>query len=838
MKWTTHGKHSSVNLLTFFKTWASLCLFTMLGCLALPGTLAANTGGAEQVNVSAFSEIVNAYVGVYEISGKTAENAAVVIDSNFTGMVFGGYSLNGEANYNLLSLTGGSVTSTLSAGYSASENVEGNTLQIQGGTMQGNIYGGVTIGSGNAVNNRVIMTGGELQFSAPPKDIVGGRSVSGLATENYVHISGGNIEGNISGGSSDSGVVTDNTVLLTGGEISGAVYGGRSLDGNVTGNSVEINGTTYIDNNDVFGGRSNAGNASYNGVQVYNGTIKENIYGGSSLSGDAIGNTITIHQGEFGKGIYGGYALNANASENNLIIYGGRIVGNVYGGFGKNTDRNTVTLSGGEFKEDIYGGYADTVSGGGGTYNVLNIYGAPIFSKANAVLYGAGSSGGLTGDIYTGNTLNIYTKGIQAGSLKNFQNYSFILFNAPEPALLLTDAHAFNSTDTLSISYATPGIEHAVGKPIVLLKSMGGLTLNGLALNPGTLRQGFTLEYSYTLAQDADSLVATISNPQILPESKALLAGRNGGFAALNMAADLVAGAGIENAMAAGFYGNSDYSFAPFYAMSALGERYATGKRIDVKNYALLFGFAKKWELQSADIVMGAFMEGSTGSYISKDTFQTHAPVTGEGDLDSFGAGVLGRVALQSSGLQGLYVEGSFRFGALNSSYSTNDIQDAVGNSPSYTLRVPYYGAHAGIGWHLKITPLTSLDVYGKYLWSRQNAASTLLQADPVKFSALNSQRMRLGFRFAYAINENIRPYLGAAWEYEFAGKQRATSYGYAIAPTSLKGSSALAELGVSVRPSATLPVTFDLGVQGHWGKRQGISGTMQIKFVFGSARK
>ncbi|GHU98657.1 hypothetical protein AGMMS50248_05570 [Deltaproteobacteria bacterium] len=44
-----------------------------------------------------------------------------------------------------------------------------------------------------------------------------------------------------------------------------------------------------------------------------------------------------------------------------------------------------------------------------------------------------------------------------------------------------------------------------------------------------------------------------------------------------------------------------------------------------------------------------------------------------------------------------------------------------------------------------------------------------------VSFNTIDSYRVRGGARFAYAINEYVSPYIGAAFEYEFDGKTRAS---------------------------------------------------------------
>ena len=128
----------------------------------------------------------------------------------------------------------------------------------------------------------------------------------------------------------------------------------------------------------------------------------------------------------------------------------------------------------------------------------------------------------------------------------------------------------------------------------------------------------------------------------------------------------------------------------------------------------------------------------------------------------------------------------------------------------------------------------TSLDTYGRYFWTRLGSDSvTLATADPVRFKATDSHRLRLGSRFAYAVNEFVSPYIGAAYEHEFDGKARATTNGYAIDTPSLRGGTGIFELGLTATPSKNLPLAIDFGVQGYVGKRQGVTGSLQIRFEF-----
>jgi hypothetical protein len=56
---------------------------------------------------------------------------------------------------------------------------------------------------------------------------------------------------------------------------------------------------------------------------------------------------------------------------------------------------------------------------------------------------------------------------------------------------------------------------------------------------------------------------------------------------------------------------------------------------------------------------------------------------------------------------------------------------------------------------------------------------------------------------------------------------------GERLASPSLKGDTGMGEFGLTLKPSSTLPLSFDLGVQGYTGKREGVTGSLQFKFEF-----
>jgi outer membrane autotransporter protein len=283
-------------------------------------------------------------------------------------------------------------------------------------------------------------------------------------------------------------------------------------------------------------------------------------------------------------------------------------------------------------------------------------------------------------------------------------------------------------------------------------------------------------------------------------------------------------------------------------------------------NLSLMTGLSKKLDVDPGHLTFGAFFEYGNGSYDTYNAFSNAASVNGNGDMRYLGGGILGRFefaraahkaartaaapqgsepettlsgeaianAAQEARSSGFYVEASGRAGGTHNEYDSADLRDASGRKAEYTSSSPYYGLHIGTGYVWNLSEAASLDLYGKYFWSRQEGDSlTLPTNDPVHFAATDSSRLRFGARFAYAVHEAVQPYLGAAYEHEFDGVARASTYGIDIAAPSLRGGSGIGEIGLRLTPSPSLPLSFDLGVQGYVGKREGVTGSLQARLEF-----
>jgi autotransporter-associated beta strand protein len=383
-----------------------------------------------------------------------------------------------------------------------------------------------------------------------------------------------------------------------------------------------------------------------------------------------------------------------------------------------------------------------------------------------------------------------------------------------------------------------PGSAPMLSGSYTLIQS--GTTISGTPANTRLeLRQGSTLKSHLTLQEEGGQspaggmrLLAVYGGSSALPGAKALAEGYLGGAVLVGQGGDLIADKGIDAAVrSAGVSGG----VAGFGMVSAAHLRYNTGSHVDMHSVSLLTGLAKGLDVAPGRLTLGAFFEYGNGSYSTSNSFSNAASVYGDGHTYYVGGGALGRLELGGLGFGQWYVEGSARAGTVHNEYDSSDLQDAVtGLKAEYDASSPYYGLHVGLGQIWALGRDFSLDMYGKYFWTRQEGDSANLSTgERLRFKSVDSQRARLGGKLNWEYNEHFASYVGAAWEHEFDGKARATTNGQSIASPELEGDTGVGELGVSIRPSAAVPMTFDFGVQGYLGQREGVTGTLQLRFDF-----
>ena len=247
--------------------------------------------------------------------------------------------------------------------------------------------------------------------------------------------------------------------------------------------------------------------------------------------------------------------------------------------------------------------------------------------------------------------------------------------------------------------------------------------------------------------------------------------------------------------------------------------RYKTGSHVDARGTAFNAGIAKKNANKSGAFTWGPFFETGHGNYDSYLDNGTH----GSGSTSYTGGGVFARQEFAS----GCYVEGALRLGKTKADYSSSDL------GTSYSTDAPYFGAHLGVG---RVLPMYggSLDIYGRYLYSRTGSDSAhLATGETYDFDAVDSHRLMLGTRYTREANQLSKWYTGAALLYEFGGEARAHFQGYSLASPSSTGASVMLEGGWKYAPTATSPFELDLGATGYLGKQQGLTFHAGINYVF-----
>ena len=700
--------------------------------------------------------------------------------------------------------------------------------------------------------------------------------------------------GGISNSLSGNTIIVYGDTPLRGGTVFGAVYGVSGsgiVDAAVSDNQVFINNGTI--RGDIFGGFAHnmlgAASATGNSVTVDDGTLKEEVYGGYASSDFgatlARGNRIIVNGGRLVQAASGGFAQSDNASasaDNNSVTVHGGTSGMIYGGFAQSSsgpvtaNGNSVTILGGTVDGDVVGGVVAPQSAGmsadasdnrvtiggnaevrfseiyGGrcvtspsngtiraTHNYVTLTGTP---KLNiTALYGGDiTSSGVSApnwDAFTGNTLNVWNyHGSAVRSVQNFESFNFV-FPATQssPVLTVTGEARLNAADgtgrgsTITASTIGGTAPLPTGTSISLLQA-GTLATPYFSQTQAAGRHGALLGYLWNLNTAGNALTATVGKVHVNPQAKVLAEGYLTGTALLNQSADLIAGQGMREACDAAKPG-----FGTFAALSGGWSRYNSGSHVDISGFSLLTGLSFGTAFSPGRLTLGAFFEYGNGSYDTYNSFGNAADVNGDGNIHHIGGGVLGRMDFVNTGPGHIYMETSLRAGHIHNEYGSSDLRDFfTGRSANYDAGSAYYGLHFGTGYLWNINKQASLDTYAKYFWTRQDGDTvTLSTGDRVAFRAVDSHRLRMGSRFSYAVNECVSPYIGAAWEYGFDGRVKATTYGYDISKPDLRGGTGIGEFGLTLTPSRGLPLSFDLGGQGYAGTRRGLTGSLRIKLEF-----
>ena len=768
--------------------------------------------------------------------------------------------------------------------YTKEGTVSNSTLTINGGTYTveadsgeyaNYFYSGITKKNGSAIGNGIIINDGKFvnkTVKYQSAGIYAGNAMGEgyVASDNYVTVNNGTFKGYtyISAGLGNKGSdAVNNLVTVNNGNFEKGIYifGGRAYTtGNTDNNTVNVSGGTIGGYRAfIWGGKADDGDARYNTVNLSGGevasipsdeSIYENkfteyeqgdaeFYGGYTLTGDAISNTVNISGGSIsttGTGLaYGGYSRSGNASCNTVNVSGGTISSKMtlIGGFAAagNASANTINLRGGSGNGEVYlyGGMTMS-STGNATGNKIAIYVPARLKDVYGGVYLKGdTTAGFTynltnnGDLLTGNELYLASSGVNANNIYNFETLAFHLpssYQSGSNMLTITGTGTTDLTGTKLVLSAAGDASLAQGKTINLISSQGNINYDGQTT--GTLKQGVSLNYDYTLSNDSHNLKAVLGAAEINSETKSLVETRAAQTGFLNRGADLLTADGLSQAeRASRSDGNAAKgAWSPFFAMQGGKYRYQTGSHVDSRGFSAMLGVAREIGNDRGKLLYGLAGEYGKGSY---DSYYHN--MHGEGDSDYTGASIF----VRQKDSRGMYYEGSFRAGRTKADYSSRDFTGYEGLSIGYDTSSSYLGAHLGLGKGIKLNENNDLDVSLRYFYSHTGSDSARVSTgETYDFSAVNSHRLRLGARLTHAFNEDSKGYIGAYYEREFSGDARAAVAGYSTATPSLKGNSGIFEIGWLHQPKNS-NFTLNLGAVAACGKQRGAMGKVSLMWKF-----
>jgi len=783
------------------------------------------------------------------------EAAYTATDQNHA-VVWGGRSEKGNTvENNTLTVSGGFITNAGSAAVhgglanstTADSLARNNTLKLSGGTIDQAFGGTAKTAAGRAIGNRVLMDAGSTASAAlitggygatvmdnsveikagtiSGKDfnnqhvaVLGGHSETdnGAASQNFVSVSGGTIEGGVIGGAAKNGTAERNTVAVADGTtITGAVAGGGSYDFNAQDNTGSGSGSynvVHIGDNVTLNRRTLPADATHPSPYA---DENQNVQGGqgavANYNSVSIGASDYDHNKYIGMNVGGGYGGTANY---NMVTLNGTVVkGDVTGGQSTNGDAvgNMVSLSGGYVMGSVRGGVVNA------THRSLN---------NTLAIRGFNTK---VGDIDNASIQNLHFY-IPADTTSDVRDTMLYIKNAPTTG---KDLRGMNIGVALAGNRPTLGL----GDTISLVKTYKGnsmldadavpLTTDDALVNRTEGMQGISLRYGFDLMKRADNeLVAKVNSVALNEQTKSLVETRAASAALINSGADLLTDSSMNAAIEAASVaprtvpgGSNDFNLWAAQGGSSL--RLNSGSHVDAKGWNINLGFAKKAAAGRNTITYGPFLEYGRGTYDSYLDDGTH----GDGKTSYFGGGVMAKVQSAS----GTYVEGSLRAGRVKSDYSGN----IAGTNTGYDNSSTYYAAHIGIGQEKELKNGSTIEGYAKYFYAHQGGNTTTLHTgETYEFDSVNSNRIRIGTRYTHKMPGSGAFYTGLAYEYEFGSEAGASYQGYSTPSPSLKGSTGILELGYRFTPKESR-VSYGVNLMGMTGKRRGITGGVQMTWAF-----
>lgn len=733
---------------------------------------------------------------------------------------------------------------------SLSSDVLGDTsLNITGGTYEAAVLGGgsAKAGQGDASNKRdvsadvmgtarVNVTGGTLN------GIVGGGLsylyTSSALTDAVVTTHVENVAANITGGTINT---MDHNSGLDGFGIPASVVGGGVAysKSTVTTNKVEAT----VGNVDM----TIAGKGVKLSGDIYAGGFAH----GAKTAASVNSTRLTIADATLGAAdsqvnvFAGGYAAlgaTSTVKTSEVTIANSKIFGNVYGGGNKadaqsnvTVENSVITLDGADvtgivstesFEPSVNAALmrlaeADTGAGDAEanktqrTINLINSkmgtlqISAKQDTETSLYLVGSNTVGAITGGkaseiVFDGTGTPageaILTLTKEGASFDMSGDKDIVARNVASGTLLVDGKYKTAAETTVTLENAFGDVVYDLGKDAIDSTDLL-LTDAGIVIGTGDTAQ-----------------TIGASSVKVSESSKTLAEAQLGSVAFVTQGAEFVADEGMRSIRAAAKEG----SFTAFGAMAGGYNRYETGSHVDVEGFSLAVGTAGRIN----NLTIAGFVEAGWASS------ESHVASTeADADHDYYGVGAAMRYDFQSP----FYLDGAVRLGQISTEF---DGSYGTGTA-KYDADGLYATAHIGAGYVFDLTPDVKLDAYGRYLLSYVEGDDVTLESDAKERFSMDdttTHAVRLGARLEGAF-QTFDWYAGLAYEHVFDGKAEgelkfagATA---ALDAPSLKGDSAIVDLGFTMKPEANGPWTIGVGLKGYAGDRRGGTGSVNVLYTF-----
>ena len=776
---------------------------------------------------SAVSDGVDAYGGISK-AGNTTHDNAITVNGSYTN-VYGGHTSGagttaladrrGNSTKNSVTITGGTI-GTVYGGFTDTVNgtTHDNTVNLGDGTHPlapgttiAELYGGNRTATGNTLNVNTAATVGRIEHFST----VAFKNVSSQLTLTQA---GANFDLDAIQADFEA---TENPATLVHNAAGLNLAHYRKLTSTLSDNDTK---ETNIEVLESGGKKTDIVRYAYRFRDVMAATsLGTDTWGGRSRAGNTTtGNAITIDSGTH-TNVYGGWTTGTgstaaaerrgDSTKNSVTIKDNAVVTHVYGGFtdvaGGRAERNIVSL------KDVT--VTGTVTGGRGTVTNDN-----VIRLRNAKVTGLVTGGTGQG---TGNTLAVYysTGTSEIGDFDGIQNLHFDLETAPprgtHTLLKLTAVGGDKHLTGMKIDFHRDGAaqKFAPGDQITLMENTNGrVSLGENVTVQGT--DGISRDYTFDVVSEGNTLIGRVAQAAMNEQSKSIVETRAGASAFLNDGADFTAGPGMDaakkEARAAVQSGSAPYGI--WAGMGGGSLRHETGSYVDMRGWNLGIGWARENAVLAGTLTFGPFIEYGRGSYDSYLDDGTH----GSGKTGFLGAGVMAKIETKAHS----WIDGSLRIGRTKSDYT---------GLANYDTTSTYYGVQVGAGKDVHVSENDTVGAYVRYAYAHTAGTSAHLSSgETFDFDAVNSHRLRIGTRYTHGATALSQFYAGLAWEYEFDGDARATSQGDSAPSPSLKGGSALLELGYRFAPQGSR-MSYDLNLSGWQGKRKGITGGVSVKWAF-----